>query len=133
MPFLFLCNWKLWRSRDSRIRVQQGYQGLMYPPSFYSIIFCFGFISLTSYSWPVAEETTFHQKVNRNPDLHSWWRQFRSHPHLWMNHWHRRNLLVGLTLGFELITSKGDGITPTDLDNSGIISETGSIIGLQCY
>lgn len=50
-----------------------------------------------------------------------------------LNHWHKRNLLIGLTLGFELITSKGEKITFTDLDNSGIISETGSIIKLYCY
>lgn len=42
-------------------------------------------------------------------------------------------MLIGLTLDFELITRKGEEITPIGLDNSGIISETGSIIKLYCY
>lgn len=44
------------------ILMLQGYQGLIYFPYFYSIIFCFGCIPLTSYSRPVGEETTFHKK-----------------------------------------------------------------------
>lgn len=41
------------------------------------------------------------------------------------NHCRKRNLLIGLTLGFELITSKGEEITFIDLENSGIILKQG--------
>lgn len=42
-----------------------------------------------------------------------------------MNYWHKKNLLIGLTLGFELITSKEEEINLIDLVNSGTISEIG--------